>query len=160
MCARACVCIFVCKFEKKIVFLFWNDFIIIIAVKQLYVSSYWKSHSICQSATCFSRTIMYFVCCQSLSRVRLCDPMYCSKPGFPVFHNLLEFAQIYITDSVMLSNHLILCHPLLLLSAIFPSIRVFSNELFLHIRYTYIPKCMLSLVSSKHYSAWMNFSSN
>ena len=53
-------------------------------------------------------------------------------PGFPVLHYLQEFAQI---QSVMPSNHLILCHPLLLPPSIFPSIRVFSNESVLRIRW-------------------------
>ena len=54
-------------------------------------------------------------------------------PGFPVLHYLLEFAQTLAIESVVLSNQLILCCPLLLLPSIFPSIRVFSNELALHI---------------------------
>ena len=62
---------------------------------------------------------------QSLSRVQL---MNCSTPGFPALHYLLEFAQTHVTESVMPLNHLILCHPLLFLSSVFPSIRVFSNE--------------------------------
>ena len=57
-----------------------------------------------------------------------CDPMDCSMPGFPVHHQLLELAQTHVHELVMLSNHLILCYPLLLLSSIFRSIRVFSNE--------------------------------
>ena len=65
----------------------------------------------------------------------LCDPMDCSMSDFPVLHYLLEFAQIHVIESVMPSNHLILCHPLLLLPSIFPSIRVFSNELALCIRW-------------------------
>jgi len=60
--------------------------------------------------------------------------MDCSTPGFHVLHYLLEFAQIHVHESVMVSNHLILCCPLLLPS-IFPSIRVFSNELALRIRW-------------------------
>ena len=55
-----------------------------------------------------------------------CNPMDCSMPGFLVLCYLLEFAQI---ESMMPSNHLILCWPLLLLPSIFSSIRVFSNEL-------------------------------
>ena len=51
--------------------------------------------------------------------------MDCSTPGFPVLHYLPECAQNH--ETVILSNHLILCCPLLLLS-IFPSIRVFSSE--------------------------------
>ena len=54
--------------------------------------------------------------------------MDCSTPGFPVLHCLPEFAQTHI-ESVMPSDHSIPCRPLLLLPSIFPSIRVFSNEL-------------------------------
>ena len=60
----------------------------------------------------------------------LCDPMNHSTPGFPVLHNLPEFAQTHI-ESVSPSNHLILCHPLLLLPSIFPSVRIFPvSQLF------------------------------
>ena len=59
------------------------------------------------------------------SCVWLCDPMDCSTPGPPVPHHLPEFAQVMSIESVMPSNHLILCHPLLLLPSVFPSIRVF-----------------------------------
>ena len=52
----------------------------------------------------------------------LCDPMGCSTPGFPVHHQLLELAQLKSIESVIPSNHLILCCPLLLLPSIFPSI--------------------------------------
>ena len=62
---------------------------------------------------------------QLLSRVRLCDPMDCSRPGLPVHHQLPEFIQT-ATELVMLSNQLILCCSLLLPS-VFPSIRIFSS---------------------------------
>ena len=55
-------------------------------------------------------------------------------PGLPVHHQLLEFTQLISIESVMPSNHLILCRPLLP-SSIFPSIRVFSNESILCIRW-------------------------
>ena len=54
--------------------------------------------------------------------------MNCSMPGFPIFYCLPEFAQLVSIESVMPSNHLILCLPLLLPPSIFPSIRVFSHE--------------------------------
>ena len=75
-------------------------------------------------------------CCCSAAKscLTLCDPMDCSMPGFPVLYCLLEFAQIMSIELVMLSNHTILCCPLLLLASIFPSIRVFSNESALYIR--------------------------
>ena len=68
----------------------------------------------------------------------LCDPMDCSTPGFPVYHQLLEPTQTHVhqvSDAIQPS------HPLLsplLLNSIFPRIRVFSNESTLHIRW---PKC-------------------
>ena len=57
-----------------------------------------------------------------------CESMSHSTLGLPVHHQLLESTQIHTTESVMPSNHLILCRPLLILPSIFPSIRVFSNE--------------------------------
>ena len=54
--------------------------------------------------------------------------MNSSMPGLPVHHHSQSSSKPMSTESVMPSNHLILCHPLLLLHSIFPSIRVFSNE--------------------------------
>ena len=67
----------------------------------------------------------------------LCNPMDCSTPGFPVHHHLLAWSLFkpLSIESVMPSNHLILCHPLLFLPPIPPSIRVFSNESVLHMRW-------------------------
>ena len=65
----------------------------------------------------------------------LCNPINRSTPGLPVHHQLPEFAQTHVLDSVMPSKHLILCRPLLLLPPIPPSIRVFSNESTLCIRW-------------------------
>ena len=76
-------------------------------------------------------------CCCSVTKscAILCDPIDCSTSGFPlsftISWSLLKFMSI---ESVMPSNHLILCHPLLLPSS-FPSIRVFSSESRLHIRW-------------------------
>ena len=61
--------------------------------------------------------------------------MDCSTPGFPVHHQLLSLLKLMSIESVIPSNHLILCRPLLLLLSIFPSIRVFSNEPVLLIRW-------------------------
>ena len=62
----------------------------------------------------------------------LCNCMDCSMPGFPVYHQLLKLAQTHVHrvgDAIQPS------HPLLLLPSIFPSIRIFSNESILHIRW-------------------------
>ena len=58
-----------------------------------------------------------------------------SMPGLPGHHQLLDSTQTHVIESVMPSNHLILCHPLLFLPSIFRSITVFSNESALHIRW-------------------------
>ena len=65
----------------------------------------------------------------------LCNPMNHSTPGLPVHHQLPEFTQTHVHWIVMPSNHLILCRPLLLLPSIFPSIRVFSKESALCLRW-------------------------
>ena len=63
------------------------------------------------------------LCCCSVvqSCLILCDPMDCSTPGFPVLHHLLSLLKLISIESVMPSNHLILCWPLFLLLSIFPS---------------------------------------
>ena len=81
--------------------------------------------------------VFQFSSVQFNSAAQLCptlfDPMRCSTPGLPIHHQLPEFTQTH--ESVMPSYHLILCHPLHLLSSIFPSIRVFSSESVLRIRW-------------------------
>ena len=79
----------------------------------------------------------------------LCDPMDCSTPGLPVHHQLPELAQTQSITSVMPSNHLILCRPLLLPPSIFPSIRVLPNESVLHIRWPEYWSFSLSISSSE-----------
>ena len=62
------------------------------------------------------------------SCLTLCYAMGCSMPGFPVHHHSWSLLKLMSIESVMPSNHLILCrHPLLPLPSVFPSIRVFSN---------------------------------
>ena len=105
----------------------------------------------------FPLSLQRNLCCCCLgvkSCLTLCNPMDCSTPGFPVFHYLLKFAKIHVHESVMLPNHLILCRPLLLPS-IFPSIRVFSRESTLRIRW---PKhWSFSNSSSNEYSGLISF---
>ena len=61
----------------------------------------------------------------------LCNPMDCSMPGFPVLHHLLDFAQLMSIESVIPSNHLILCHPFSSCLQSFPASRSFPmNQLF------------------------------
>ena len=77
------------------------------------------------------------------SCLTLCNPVNRSTPGLPIHHQPWSLPKLMSIESVMPSNHLIpfchpftvLCHPLLLLPSIFPSIRVFSNESALRIRW-------------------------
>ena len=68
--------------------------------------------------------------------------------------SLLKFMSI---ESVMLSNHLILCRPLLLLPSIFPSIKVFSNESVLHIRWAKYCSFSFSICPTNEYSGLISF---
>ena len=87
----------------------------------------------------------------------LYDPMNCSTLGFPVHHQLLELAQTHvIVELVMQSNHLILCHPLLPPS-IFPSIRVFSNESVLRIKWPKYWSFSFIISPSSEYSGLISF---
>ena len=86
---------------------------------------------------------------QSLSRVRLCTPMNCSTRGLPVHHQLLEFTQTHVIESVTPSSHLILGRPLLLLPPIPPSIGVFSNESTLRMRWPKYWSFSFSIIPSK-----------
>ena len=65
----------------------------------------------------------------------LCEPMDCSTPGLPVHHNSRSLLKLMFIESMMPSNHLTLCCPLLLLPSIILSIRAFSNESVLPIRW-------------------------
>ena len=87
----------------------------------------------------------------------LCGPMTCSMPGFPVLRYLLKFAQTHVHESVMPSNYLILCCPLLLLPLIFPSIRVFSSESALRIRWLKYCSFSFSISPSNEYSGLISF---
>ena len=69
------------------------------------------------------------------SCLTLCDPMDYSTPNLPIHHQLPEFTKLMSIESLMPSNQLILCHLFLFLPSIIPSIRVFSNESVLHIRW-------------------------
>ena len=88
---------------------------------------------------------------QLLSRVWLCDPMDYSTPVFAALPNLLEFLKLMSIEPVMLSNHLILCRPLLLLPPIFPSVRAFSNQSALRIKWPKYWSFSLSTSSSNAY---------
>ena len=98
---------------------------------------------------------IYICCCCSVTKYpTLCDPMDCSMPAFPSLTISWSLPKFMSIELVMTSNHLILCHPLLLPS-IFPSIRVFSNESAVFIRW---PKYWsFSISPSNEYSGLISF---
>ena len=107
------------------------------------------------------RTIIFktFFCCCSVSQScpTLCDPMDCSTPGSPVLHYLSEFVKLMSIESVMPSKHFILCCPFLLLCSIFPSIRIFSNESALLIRWPKYWNFSFSIRTPTEYSRLISF---
>ena len=85
------------------------------------------------------------------------QPHGLSMPGFPVHNQLPELAQLMSIDSVMWSNHLILCHPLLLLPSIFSSMRVFSNLGSFCIRWPKDWSFSFNISPSSEYSGLISF---
>ena len=99
------------------------------------------------------------LCCCSLTQLclNLCDPVDCSTLGFPVLHHHPEFAQTHVHrvgDAFQPSHSLYL---LLLLSSVFPSVRVFFNELALRIRWPKVWSFNFSFSPSSEYSGLISF---
>ena len=78
-------------------------------------------------------------------------------PGFPDHHNSQRLLKLMSIESVMPSNHLILCRPLLLLPSIFPTTRVFSNESTLRIRWPTYYRFSFGISLSNEYSGLISF---
>ena len=78
-------------------------------------------------------------------------------PGFPIHHHSGSLIKLMSIKSVTPSNHLILCHPLLLLPLVFPSIWVFSNESVLHIRWPKYRRFSFSISPSNAYAGLISF---
>ena len=90
---------------------------------------------------------------QSPSRVRLfATPWTAARQASLSITISLSFLKLMPTESVIPSNHLILCHPFFLLPSIFPSIRVFSNESVLRIRWPKYQNFSFSISLSNEYS--------
>ena len=95
---------------------------------------------------------------QSLSHVRLfVTPWTSARQGSLSFTISWSLLKLRFVESVMPSNHLILCHPLLLLPSVFPSIRVFSNESALCIRWPKHWSFSFSSSPSNEYSGLISF---
>ena len=85
------------------------------------------------------------------------QPHDCSKPGCLSISSNWRLLKLISAESVMPSNHLILCHPLLLLPAIFPSIRVFSNEAALCIKWPKYWSFSFSISPSNEHPGLISF---
>ena len=95
---------------------------------------------------------------QSLSHIRLfVTPWTSARQASLFITNFLSLLKLMSIESVLPSNHLILCHPLLLLLSIFPRIRVFSNESVLCIRCPKYWSFSFSLSPSSEYSGPISF---
>ena len=116
-------------------FLVWPSFIL----------SFYATCNILLKSEVFSSVIQ--------SYPTLFDSMDCSTPGLSVHHQL----KLMSIESVMPSNHLILCHPLLLLPSIFPSIRVFASESALCIRWPKYWSFSFNISPSNEYSGLISF---
>ena len=105
------------------------------------------------------KPMIHFSSVRSLNRVQLfvTPGITAHKAGFPVHHQLPEFTKLVSIESVMPSNHVILCHILLLLPSVFPSIMVFSNESVLHIRWPKFWSFSISIRTSNEYSGLISF---
>ena len=112
--------------------------------------------------SCVKRQFNYllpgFSSVQSLSPVRLFEtPWIVAHQASLSITNSQRPLKLMPIESVMLSNHLILCHPFLLLPSIFPSIRVFSNESVLHIRWPKYWSFSFSISPSNEYLGLISF---
>ena len=87
----------------------------------------------------------------------LCDPMNHRAPGLPVHHQLPEFTQTHIRRVGDAIQHLILCRPLLLLPLVPPSIRVFSNESTLRMKWPKYWSFSFSIIPSNEHSGLVSF---
>ena len=94
---------------------------------------------------------------QSLSRVQLFATPWTAAHQASLSTLSRSLLKLMSMELVMPSNHLILCHPLLLLPSVFPSIRVFFNELALHIRWPKYWSFSFNVSPSNEYSGLISF---
>ena len=139
ICVCVCVCIYV-----HIYICIWNYCLLIVT---------WI---LCASLIYFQDVKMLdfqFSSVQSLSRVWLfATPWTAARQASLSITNSRSSLRLTSTESVIPSNHLILCHPLFLPPLIFPSIRVFSSESLLHIRWSKFWSVIFSISPSNEYS--------
>ena len=124
---------------------------------------YWKQRDLC-TQKCLRKILFaflithHFSLVQSLSRVRLfVTPWTTARQASLFITNSQSLPKLIFIEVVMLSNHLILCRPLLLMPSIFPRIRVFSNESALHIRWPKYWSFSFNISLSDEHSGLISF---
>ena len=126
---------------------------VILFMKKKILTEYFLQLGICMLQTILSVQFSSFAqLCPTL-----CDPMNCSTPGLPVHHQLPEFTQTHVhqvRDAIQPSH---LRSSLLLLPPIPPSIRVFSNESTLHMRWPKYWSFSFSIIPSKEIPGLISF---
>ena len=138
------MCVYICIYVYMYVCIYVYICIYIHMYVYMYVCTSWVKDGVVQS------------------NQTLCDPStqglgFCSTPGFPVLHCFLGLLKLMSTESMMPSNHHILCRPLLLLPSVFGSMRVFSNGPTLLIRWPKYWSFSLSIRPSSEYSGLISF---
>ena len=138
-----------CSFKKAFLLffaVFWNSVFSWVYLSLSLLLFHFSSSAFCKTSSDIHFAFLHTLCLgwfrssptvvQWLSHVRLfatpCTVVCQASLSFTIYQSLLKLMSI---ESMMPSNHLILCRPLLLLPSIFPSIRVFSNESALRIRW-------------------------
>ena len=109
---------------------------------------------------CYQLSILYIVdqfSSVAQSCLTLCNPMNCSATASLSITKSRSLLKLMTNESVMPFNHLTLCHPLLLLLSIFPSIRIFSNESALHIRWSKYWSFSYNISPSNQHPGLMSF---
>ena len=103
--------------------------------------------------------IIHLRCCCSVAQscLTLCNPMDCSMPGFPILHYFPESAHTKVQKSVMPSTISYSAVPFSFCPSIFPSIRIFSNESTLHVRWPKYQSFSFSINHSNEYSGLIFF---
>ena len=115
----------------------------------------WTWHWLCRTLSSLS---YQFTSVQLLNRVRLFEnPWNAARQASLSITNSRSLLKLMSIESVMPSNHLILCHPLLLLPSLFPTIRVFSNESVLSIRWPKYWSFSFSISLSNECSGLISF---
>ena len=122
-----------------------------------YLYSHYKWRTLSFGCTAYKYFPSLSVSSVTQSCPTLCDPMNRSTPGLPVHHNSRSSLKLMSIESVMPSNHLILCRPLFLLPPVPPSIRVFSNESTLHMRWPKSWSFSFRVIPSKEHPVLISF---